>query len=74
MPGQWHLAGVAEHAAKTANFAGTFFSGSTIWLPGGAELPPASDIDVMVVTTDAEPAPKLGKFLWDGVLIEVTYL
>jgi hypothetical protein len=65
---------VIEHAAGAANFAGAFFSGSTIWLPDTAELPPASDVDVMIVTTDATPPPKLGKFDWGGVLIEVTYL
>jgi hypothetical protein len=65
---------VVEYAAGSASFAGAFLSGSTIWLPDTAELPRTSDVDVMVVTTDAEPPPKLGKFEWGGVLIEVTYL
>ncbi|MEV7010348.1 hypothetical protein [Streptosporangium sp. NPDC051022] len=60
--------------SKAANFAGAFLSGSTIWLPDDAELSPASDVDLMVVTTDTDPPPKLGKFRWRGVLIEVTYL
>lgn len=68
MAGRW----VAEHGASTPGFAGAFLSGSAAWLPGTAELPPESDVDVMVVT--AEPAPKLGKFRWNGVLLEVTYL
>jgi hypothetical protein len=63
---------VAEHAARTADFAGAFLSGSTTWMPDAAELPLASDVDVMVVTT--EPRPKPGKFRWRGVLLEVTYL
>jgi hypothetical protein len=65
---------VGAHAAGAADFAGAFLSGSVIWLPDAAELPPTSDVDVMVVTTSAEPPPKLGKFLWEGVLLEVTSL
>ena len=49
-------------------------SGSTIWLADGAALPPASDVDVVVVTAREEPPPKLGKFRYRGVLLEVTYL
>lgn len=65
---------VAGHAAGAEDFAGAFLSGSSIWMPGEAELPAASDVDVMVVTSGGTAPPKLGKFAWDGVLIEVTYL
>jgi hypothetical protein len=65
---------VGEHGAATVGFAGAFLSGSTVWLPDAAELAPASDVDVMVVTTRPDAPPKLGKFRWEGVLIEVTYL
>jgi hypothetical protein len=65
---------VTEHAARAANFAGAFLSGSSIWLPADAELSVASDVDLMVVTTDAEAPAKLGKFAREGILIEVTYL
>jgi hypothetical protein len=65
---------VGAYAVGVADFAGAFLSGSTIWLPGTAELPSTSDVDIMVVTTGVEPPPKLGKFLWNGVLLEVTYL
>ncbi|ETK32160.1 hypothetical protein [Microbispora sp. ATCC PTA-5024] len=64
---------VAEHAAGTAGFAGAFLSGSAVWLPDEAELPPASDVDVTVVTAGATAPPKLGKVPWNGVLVEVTY-
>ena len=64
---------VAEHGAATAGFVGAFLSGSTVWLPDAAELAAASDVDVMLVTTQEAP-PKLGKFRWEGLLIEVTYL
>lgn len=65
---------VTRYAAREPGFAGAFVAGSSTWLPGDAELPATSDVDVMVVTTDAVAPAKLGKFRWDGVLIEVTYL
>ncbi|WP_220183391.1 hypothetical protein [Sphaerisporangium album] len=63
-----------EHAATAPDFAGAFLSGSSVWLPEDAELPAASDVDIMVVTTAPRPPAKLGKFTRDGVLLEVTYL
>ncbi len=65
---------VARHARHDAGFRGAFFSGSTTWLSGDAELPPASDVDVVVVTARDEPATKPGKLRYGGVLLEVTYL
>lgn len=51
---------------------GAFLSGSATWLRDDEELPAASDVDVMVVVENERP--KLGKFVHDGVLLEVTYL
>ncbi|MEU8269441.1 hypothetical protein AB0B89_20065 [Sphaerisporangium sp. NPDC049002] len=65
---------VAEHAAGVPGFAGAFLSGSATWLPGEAELPPTSDVDVMVVTSGSRAPAKLGKFSREGVMVEVTYL
>lgn len=65
---------VAEHAAQTQGFAGAFLSGSATWLPADADLPGTSDVDVMVVTADAQAPPKLGKLTCGGILVEVTYL
>ncbi|NOU93237.1 hypothetical protein GC093_08390 [Paenibacillus sp. LMG 31456] len=65
---------VLEHASKEAGFRGAYFSGSTIGLPDDAELSAASDIDVVVVTEEAESPLKLGKFVYHGALVEVTYL
>ncbi|WP_424532335.1 hypothetical protein ACOZ38_19180 [Sphaerisporangium viridialbum] len=65
---------VAEHAAAAPGFAGAFLSGSAIWLPAQAELPATSDVDVMVVTSGERAPVKLGKFLREGVVVEVTYL
>jgi hypothetical protein len=65
---------VMTHASREAEFQGAYFSGSTIGLPDDAEMSPASDIDVVVVTTKAEPPLKLGKFVYRDTLVEVTYL
>jgi len=67
---QW----VMRHARREAGFRGAYFSGSTIELPDDAELPAASDVDVVVVTAAAEAPLKLGKFVYLETLVEVTSL
>lgn len=66
---QWVMA----EAANLLGFAGAFYHGSTNWLPDDAVLPATSDLDIMVVFADP-PAAKLGKFIYQGVLLEVSYL
>jgi len=63
---------VMRHARREDGFRGAYFSGSTVGLPTDAELPVGSDVDVVVVTAQAEPPPKLGKFVHHGALLEVT--
>lgn len=65
---------VARRAAGEAGFRGAYFSGSTVGLPAGAELPTASDVDVVVVLDLAEAPPKPGKLVHRGALVEATYL
>ena len=65
---------VVAQAIKKAGFKGAFFSGSTIGQPDDAVLPATSDIDVVVVIEDAGLPMKLGKFVYGGALLEVTYL
>jgi hypothetical protein len=67
---QW----VARHARPEADFRGAYFSGSTVGLPDGAELPPSSDIDIAVVTAREDPPVKPGKFRFQGALLEVSYV
>jgi hypothetical protein len=67
---QW----VLEEGRDTPGFYGAFFHGSVNWLSDDATLPTTSDVDVMVVLTDSAPPNKLGKFLYRGVLLEVSYL
>jgi hypothetical protein len=65
---------VREQARKAAGFSGAFFHGSTNWLPEDAALPATSDVDIMVVLAGPDAPDKLGKFLYRGVLLEVSYL
>lgn len=65
---------VLEEATKLTGFGGAFYHGSTNWLPDDADLPASSDLDVMVVFTEAVPVIKLGKFVYQEVLLEVSSL
>jgi hypothetical protein len=63
-----------EHARRDAGYRGAFFTGSTIWLSNDDELPPASDVDVVIVTAQAESAARLGKFRYRDTLLEISTL
>jgi hypothetical protein len=65
---------VLQNASREAGYRGAYFSGSTIGLPDDAELSSASDIDVVIVTDQADPPLKLGKFVYNGTLVEATYV
>lgn len=65
---------VIEEGGKTPGFAGAFLHGSINWLPGTAQLPETSDLDVMMVLAGEAPTQKPGKFRYRGVLLEVSYL
>src|SRR5262245_51039004 len=65
---------VREHAGTDPGFRGALLAGSTAQLPDDAQVPTGSDIDVMIVTSAGGPQPKLGKFRYQGALLEVSYL
>jgi hypothetical protein len=65
---------IMQYASQNADFRGAYFSGSTVGLPDDAELSASSDVDIVIVTEQIEPPPKLGKFVYRGTLLEVTYL
>ncbi|MER5683961.1 hypothetical protein [Streptomyces sp. NPDC002205] len=67
---QW----VAEHARTDPGFRGAYFSGSTVGLPGDAELSPSSDVDIMVVRAEDSPPAKPGKLRFRDTLLEVSHL
>ncbi|GII86871.1 hypothetical protein Ssi03_48610 [Sphaerisporangium siamense] len=62
---------VAGH--RVPGFAGAYISGSVAWEPAEAELPATSDVDLMIMVRGEVP-PKLGKFRYEGLLLEVTYV
>ena len=67
---EWVLA----EAASTPAIVGAFFHGSMTTQPDDALVPPASDVDVMVVLADGAGWGKPGKFRHRGVLLEVSPL
>ncbi|MES2458950.1 MAG: hypothetical protein V4671_00090 [Armatimonadota bacterium] len=67
---QW----VREEGSLLPGFVGAFFHGSISGLADEAVLPATSDIDVMVVLSGPAPGQKLGKFVYQGALLEVSFL
>lgn len=62
---------VLEEGVALPGFGGAFLTGSALWADPGAELAPSSDVDVMVI---ADPPARIGKFRYEGVLLEVSSL
>lgn len=67
---QW----VTQEAAQLPGFAGAFFHGSIHSLPDEAILPATSDVDMMVIFSDHQPQTKPGKFIYQGLILEVSDL
>jgi hypothetical protein len=65
---------VREQGQLLPGFAGAFLHGSINWMPDDARLSPSSDVDVMVVLDGPMPAVKLGKFIYEGALLEISYI
>lgn len=65
---------VDEEAGQLPGFQGAFYHGSTNWLPDDAPFPATSDLDVMVVLADPGLVAKPGKFIYHGVLLEVSLM
>jgi hypothetical protein len=62
---EWALA----EGPALPGYEGAFLTGSALWADPGEELAPTSDVDVMVV---ADPSAAIGKFAYEGVLLEVS--
>lgn len=67
---QW----ATEQASQMTGFLGAFFHGSINWLTDDAPLPSTSDVDVMIVFGTPVPAEKLGKIIYQNIIIEASYL
>ena len=65
---------IIAEAAPQPGFLGAFFHGSISWLAGDATLSPTSDLDVVVVLDGIAPLPERKKLLYQGVLIDASYL
>src|SRR5262245_58600742 len=65
---------VATEGTRLPGFCGAYFAGSANWLPDDAVLPITSDLDIMVVLKDANPPIKIGKMIYGGALLEVSYI
>jgi hypothetical protein len=67
---QW----VIEEASKVPGFHGAYVAGSTNWLPDDVALPATSDLDINIVFTGPGVPNERGKFVYRGVLLEITSL
>ncbi len=65
---------VLREAAGLSGFQGAYVAGSVNWLADDADLPAASDLDVMVVLDGERAAAERRKLVQDGVLLEVSTL
>ncbi len=65
---------VARYGRSVPGYRGAYFSGSTVGLPGDAELPATSDVDVVVVTDTPRPPAAPGKFGYQGAVLEVSHM
>ncbi len=65
---------VLREARGLPVFAGALTHGSVNWLADSAALPPASDLDVLVVLAGADTPGKGGKIAYGGVVLDVSYL
>jgi hypothetical protein len=65
---------VARHAAGRPWFRGAYFAGSMPGLAEDARIDPASDLDVHLVTAEADPPLKPGKIVHSGALLDVSYI
>ncbi len=65
---------VAVEGTGIPGFAGAFFHGSANWMTDDEPFPNGSDLDVMLVLDGPPPAKKLGKLIYNGVLLEISNL
>lgn len=67
---QW----VAAEAADVPGFRGALYHGSITSLRDSAPLHPTSDVDIVVIVDEPDPKVKIGKFLYQDVLLDVSFL
>ena len=65
---------MVEEGSAIPGFRGAYTASSTNWLPDDAELISTSDLDIMVILAGRNPPGARRKFLYNNVLLEVSYL
>src|SRR5699024_12239912 len=65
---------VKQMASQETGFRGAYFTGSTIHLSDEAVLPKTSDVDMVSVTDRENLGLKLGKFMYNNGVLEVTHI
>lgn len=65
---------VEEEASSLPGFAGAFSHGSLNWLPESADLPATSDVDLILLLERSDPPEKIGKLLYEGILLDASFL
>jgi hypothetical protein len=65
---------VAEVGSRRPAFHGAYLAGSINDLPADAVLPATSDVDINVVVGGSQSPDKREKLLYQGALLEVSYL
>ena len=63
---------VCTKGADYPGFCGAYLSGSVLETPDTAPWPETSDVDVVLVVHTFDGAASPGKFLYEGVLLEIT--
>jgi len=65
---------VIEEASGLPGFCGAYTAGSTNWLSDDSNLKATSDLDIVVVLADPTQARQRGKFVYQDILFDVSYL
>ena len=61
-----------ENADRFPAIVGAYLGGSIAWMDDDAQVPATSDVDIYIVTQQP-PEQKLGKFLYNDLLMEVSF-
>ncbi len=65
---------VGHTAVGLPGFRGALYHGSIVSLPDSAPIQPASDVDIVVIVDGPEPEAKVGKFIHQAVMLDVSFL
>lgn len=71
--GQWLDGWRTGEGGQISGFLGAYVAGSVTVMPADDRLPASSDVDISLVVEEPPPQ-KLGKFLFGGALLEVSFV